>query len=58
MDERRDILNVSVVYLISILCSARSQVSGIVGRADILATLFSLLSFISHDRYRSLHTSA
>ena len=27
------------------------QVSGIVGRADILTTLFFLVSFISHDRY-------
>ena len=27
------------------------QVSGIVGRADILTTLLFLVSFISHDRY-------
>lgn len=32
------------------LVPPRLQVAGVVGRADVLATLFSLLSFISHDR--------
>ena len=40
-----------IYFFFLLVFSFVRQVSGIVGRADILTTLFFLVSFISHDRY-------